>query len=483
MTEQELVGLLKDLITLPKENEWVEFKENFHSHDEIGERLSALSNSACLHNQHCGYLVFGVKDELHTVVGTDFKPSQKKVKQQELETYLVQRLIPRIDFRFYEFEYKGLGVVIFEVPSAVSQPTRYINEAYIRIGSYTRKLNEFPEKESKIWAQKTFRTFEQGIAKRGLSAEDILRLLDSQSYFDLLKIPYPSERKGVIEKFISEKFIKVVTNHYQITNLGAILFAKNIDNFDTLARKAVRVIVYQGKNRINTEREQIGKKGYAVGFEGLINWVNSQLPANEEIGKAFRKETRMYPEIAVRELVANAIIHQNFLEAGTGPMVEIFEDRIEFTNLGLPLITTNRFIDEFQSRNETLAGFMRRIHICEEKGSGIDKVIDGAEVFQLPAPDFQSKEKHTKAIMYAYKDLNHMDKADKVRAAYQHACLCHVSNDKMTNQSLRERFKIKEQNAATASRIIRDTVDEGLIKLDDPDSKSRKYVKYVPFWA
>ena len=80
----------------------------------------------------------------------------------------------------------------------------------------------------------------------------------------------------------------------------------------------------------------------------------------------FRNEARMYPEIAIRELVANTIIHQDFKEKGTGPMVEIFKDRIEFTNPGLPLITTNRFIDEYQSRNEILASFMRKIGICEE---------------------------------------------------------------------------------------------------------------------
>lgn len=263
-------------------------------------------------------------------------------------------------------------------------------------------------------------------------------------YFDLLKIPYPTNRESVIEKFKSEKFVKEVGGKWHITNLGAILFAKNIDEFDSLSRKAVRVIVYKGKNRVFTVREQIGCKGYAVGYEGLINWMNSQLPANEEIGKAFRKEARMYPEIAIRELVANTIIHQDFRETGTGPMIEIFDDRIEFTNPGLPLITTNRFIDEFQSRNETLAAFMRRIGICEEKGSGIDKVIYHAELYQLPGPDFQTKEKHTKAIMYAFKELNDMDKNDKVRAAYQHACLCYVSNEKMTNQSLRNRFKIEE---------------------------------------
>ena len=135
--------------------------------------------------------------------------------------------------------------------------------------------------------------------------------------------------------------------------LASLLRPKNLDEFEEVGRKAVRVIVYKGKNKIDTIREQIGKRGYAVGFEGLIDWINGQLPANEEIGRAFRSETRMYPEIAIRELVANAIIHQDFSEKGF-PMIEIFSDRIEISNPGIPLITPQRFIDEYVSRNERL---------------------------------------------------------------------------------------------------------------------------------
>jgi ATP-dependent DNA helicase RecG len=454
---------------------------------KYGERISALANGACLFNQQNGYLVFGVKDGLQTIEGTSFKPSFHKQKGQELETWLLQRLNPRIDFRIYEFTYADAqekkSMVIFEIPAALHQPVKFIHVGYIRIGSYTRILSEFPEKEAKIWNKKGVKAFEEELAKRNISAEEVISLLDTQSYFDLLKLPYPTNRESVLEKFESEKFIKSLSGKFQITNLGAILFAKNMDDFDLLSRKEVRIIVYKGKNRVFTEREQTGKKGYAIGFEELINFKNSQLPANEEIGRAFRKDARMYPEIAIRELVANALIHQDFKTTGISPMIEIFPDRIEFTNPGLPLITTNRFIDEYQSQNEILASFMRRIGICEEKGSGIDKVIFNAELYQLPAPDFQVQEKHTKSIMYSFKDLNDMDKNDKNRATYQHACLCYVSNEKMTNQSLRERFKIEEKNSAIASRIIRDALQSKLIKEDDPESNSRKFAKYIPYWA
>lgn len=483
MEEIELKSLIKELVTFSQETEWVEFKLNFHSNEEIGERISALANGACLNNKQNGFLIFGVEDKTHTIKGTTFKVKLATQGKEELENWLIQRLDPRIDFKTYEFFYsENIRISMFFIPASVNRPVKFHNQAYIRIGSYTRLLKDFPDKEAKIWNRKTKDIFELQLAKENVDDDTIISLLDTQTYFDLLKLPYPSNRQGVIDKFISENLIIKKTTKYSITNLGAILFAKNLEDFPDLKRKAIRVIVYKNNNKIETIREQIGGKGYVSGYQGLIDWVNSQLPANEEIGKAFRDDKRMYPEIAVRELLANAIIHQDFEEKGF-PMVEIFSDRIEITNPGIPLITPERFIDEYQSRNDTLADLMRRLGICEEKGSGIDKVISYNEIYQLPAPEILIQEKHTKVIMYSYKTLNQMDKKDKVRACYQHCCLRYVSNDKMTNQSLRDRFKIEDKNAAIASRIIKEALLAKVIKEDDPESNSRKYKKYVPFWA
>jgi predicted HTH transcriptional regulator len=482
MTETELKLLLKELVSYSQETEWLEFKLNFHSNEEIGERISALANGACLSKKQYGFLVFGVEDKSHNIKGTTFKVKTATKGKEDLEHWLIQRLDPKIDFKTYEFEYsEGINISMYLIPAAINRPVKFFHNSYIRIGSYTRLLKDFPDKESKIWNRKDNIKFELQLAKENLDADSIVSLLDTQSYFDLLKLPYPSNREGVIDKFISENLI-IKTTKYSITNLGAILFAKDLEEFPDLKRKAIRVIVYKNNNKIETVREQIGGKGYVSGYQGLIDWVNSQLPANEEIGKAFRDDKRMYPEIAVRELLANAIIHQDFEEKGF-PMVEIFSDRIEITNPGIPLITPERFIDEYQSRNDMLADLMRRLGICEEKGSGIDKVISYNEMYQLPAPDILIQEKHTKVIMYSYKTLNQMDKKDKIRACYQHCCLKYVSNDKMTNQSLRERFKIESKNAAIATRIMKEALKTNVIKEDDPESNSRKYKKYIPFWA
>ncbi len=482
MRVEELIAIINDLVKQPKESEWVEFKLNFHSEQEIGERISALANGAAINNQDYGYLVFGIQDETHLIKGTTFKPKKHKKGNEELENWLAQRLDPRIDFRIYEFTYDDTrNISLFVIPAAQNKPVDFIHKAYIRIGSITRNLGEFPEKERKIW-RKTGKPYELETAKSNLSASDVVRLLSTETYFDLMKTPYPSNQSGVIEKFINENLVIKTHQAYAITNLGAILFAKNLQEFEAVQRKSVRVIIYKGKNKVETVREQIGVKGYALGFAGLVDWVNSQLPANEEIGKVLRKESRMYPEIAIRELVANALIHQDLSVKGF-PMIEVFSDRIEISNPGNPLITPDRFIDSYISRNEKLADLMRRMGFCEEKGSGLDKVIFYNEIYQLPPINVITDENRTRVTMFSYKRLNDLDKKEKIRACYQHACLKWVSNEKMSNQSLRERFQIEDKNAAIASRIIKDTFESGMIKEDDPESKSRKHRAYVPFWA
>ena len=344
------------------------------------------------------------------------------------------------------------------------------------------KNKTFGIKEKQIWKNETTETFLLKDAKMNLSLSDIPKYISTETYFDLLQIPYPTTLENVIMRFKEENFVSEYDGLYSVTNLGALLFAKNLNDFGSLARKSMRVIKYQSNNRINTEREIISDKGYAIGLPMLMEMISGQLPANEAIGNILRKDVRMYPEIAVRELVVNSIIHQDFAVKGF-PTVEIFSDRIEISNPGQPVINSDRFIDEYSSRNEKLADIMRRMGFCEEKGSGLDKTVFHIELFQLPAVKITVQENRTILTLYSYKTLNDMSKEEKIRACYQHSCLKYVSNEIMTNQTLRERFGIEEHNAALASRIIKDTVEMGLIKEDNPDNRSRKFRRYSPWWA
>ena len=480
-----LASLLHELRQLPKETEWVEFKCNNANPEEIGEYISALANSAALCGKVNAYLVWGITNDNHDLVGTTFYPSQAKKGNEELENWLLRLLQPHIHFRFVEFEFDGKSFSMIEVPCATHQPVRFNGIEYIRVGSYKKKLKDHQEKERALWRVFEVTPFEQQVALESLDAADVLQLLDYPAYFRLLEAPLPENRDGILARLADDRMIQSHrSGHWDILNLGAILFASDLSHFKHLERKAVRVVEYDGDARIRTKREYPGHLGYAAGFEELIGFLRNMLPENEVIGEALRKSVPMYPELAIRELVANVIIHQDFTMTGVSPMVEVFDSRLEITNPGEPLIDTRRFLDTPpRSRNEALASFLRRIGICEERGSGIDKVVFQTELYQLPAPLFEVTGGQTRAILFAYKTFARMDKADRVRAAYLHACLQYVQRKQMTNTTLRKRFVIEEKNRAQISRVISDAIDAGMIRPNNPESESRRHASYVPYWA
>ncbi|TRW48062.1 transcriptional regulator [Aliidiomarina halalkaliphila] len=484
-SSEYLRSLLEELCSLPQETEWVEFKQDNDDPLMIGEYISALANSAALLGKQFGYVVWGVENDSHDVTGTAFKPSVTKHKQQELESWLLQKTKPRIHFRFFEFEsITGRDVVILEIEAAKRDPVQFDGTEFIRVGSYKKKLRDFPAKERELWRAFDATPFEQQSAADNLTADAVLKLLDYAAYFDLMNIPLPENREGILSTLMNDQIIdKNEAGQWVITNLGAILFAKDLSNFNRLKRKAVRIVQYKGANRVETTREIEGVKGYAIGFDGLINYLKALLPANEQIKNALRKEVPVYPELAIRELVANALIHQDFSITGTGPLIEVFDTRLEITNPGAPLVAPERFLDSPpRSRNEALASLMRRIGFCEERGSGIDKVIFETEFYQLPAPIFESFEQNTRTMLFAYRAFKDMTKEERLRACYFHCALRYLSRQPMTNATLRERFGIEARNASMISRLLTQALENNVIKPYD-ETVGKKAMSYVPMWA
>ncbi len=483
-SNDDLVGLVHELCTLPRETEWGEFKTNNLNPTEIGEYISALANAAALLDKPRAYVLWGVEDGTRRFVGTTFEPATVKHGNENLENWLTRLLQPQVPFRFHTCEVDDVRVVLLEIDRALHQPVRFGGEEYIRVGSYKKKLKDHPEKERALWQRFMTTSFEDGMAAQRLSSEDVLQLLAFPSYFDLLQVPLPSDQAGILAALEADGLVqRFEGGSLSITNLGAILFAKDLSKFDGLHRKIVRIVQYAGKGRILTTKEQSVVSGYAVGFEGLIQSVIAVLPTNEVIERALRKTVPMFPPLVVREVVANALIHQDFSVTGTGPMIEVFDDRMEITNPGRPLVPTDRLLDQPpRSRNEKLASLMRRFGICEERGSGIDKVVFQIELFQLPAPLFEVPGESMRVVLFGHRVLKDMEKADRVRACYLHACLRYVTRQPMTNTSLRERFGIDEKNAALASRLLGEAVEAGMILVRDSEAGTRSRT-YLPFWA
>lgn len=486
MTQDEvfLHSLVHELISLPTETGWLELKQNNAEPQEIGEYIAALANSAALDGKARAYLLWGVDDVTHALVGTSFNPTSKRVGGEELESWLLRQLAPKIGFCFHHVTVDRLPLVLLEIDRAFRHPVQFAGVDYVRIGSYKKKLKDFPEKERALWRIFDATPFELLAAAEKLTSDEVLQLLDYPAYFDMLDQPLPDQKKSILQTLAFDQLIERQDGgRWLIRNLGALLFAKRLADFGRLQRKAVRVVVYQGTGRVSTLQEQAFSRGYAAGFEGMTKFINGLRPSNEIMGQALRKAVPVYPVLAIRELVANALIHQDFSITGSGPMVEFFDDRMEITNPGASLVDAQRLLDSPpRSRNETLASLMRRVGICEERGSGIDKVVSETERYQLPAPTFEVLGDSTRSTLLTPRALIKMDSADRIRAIYLHACLRYVERDFMTNTTLRGRFGIATKNSATASRLIKEALSAKMIRLHD-ESAAPKYRKYVPWWA
>lgn len=455
----------------PAEHQRLEFKEAKEQFDN----RKLYQYCVAIANEGGGVLLLGIADRPpRPVVGTRAFSNPLGMAER-----LFQVLGFRVDIE--AVAHPDGRVLVFHIPS------RPRGTAYHHDGQYLMRSGEgvVPMSEDQLR-----RIFAEGgpdwleeYSLSELDAQQVVELLDTQTYFELLKLPYPSDRDAVVERLRSDRLVDNTGGGLAIRRLGGLLLAKKLDQFHDLRRKAPRVIVYTGTSKLETRLDKTGMRGYAVGFQRLVNFVMEQLPQNEVIEAALRKEVKLVPDIAIRELIANALIHQDLTVGGASVMVEVYADRVEISNPGSPVVPVMRFIDGYQSRNERLADVMRRMGICEEKSSGIDRVVSAAEVFQLPAPVFRAEHSRTTVVIFGPRGFDAMDRDDRIRACYQHCCLRWVVSQRMTNQSLRERFHLPESKSATVSQVIAAAIEAQCIKPDEKVGASRKYARYLPIWA
>ena len=321
-------------------------------------------------------------------------------------------------------------------------------------------------------------------AKNDLELSQALGLIDYPAYFTLQNKSIPETHENIAHDLLEDELLKKQDNGlYTITNLGAILFARRFVDFPSISRKAIRIVQFAGKSKVNLLKEHTISKGYAIGFEWLLEYLTALLPSKEIITGAIRQTQKSYPEVAIREIIANALIHQDFSISGSSVVVEIYDDRIEFCNPGAPLIDIERIIDTPpKSRNEKLASMMRRIKMCEELGTGWDKITVSCELMQIPTPEIRVYAENTKIILYSFIPFSMLSPETKLRSCYFHACIMYLIHEPMNNTSLRKRFGLDEQNSASISRLFRDAVNCGLIKIENPNTAPR-YKRYIPYWA
>ncbi|MBO6904161.1 MAG: putative DNA binding domain-containing protein, partial [Parvibaculum sp.] len=326
MALPDAIHLVESLRSHPSETEWFEFKRGHFDPEDVGEYVSALANSAMLHNERLAFLVYGIEDKTHEVVGADVHLKDEKVKGEPFESWLSRYLSPKINLAFEWCLIGGKHVEILCIEPAYDRPVRFRNVAYIRINSIKKRLEEFPEKERTLWNLTSRYSFEDGIAATHVSPQEII---DKFACADLCGLLYgsPLPDARAIENFAAEGLIRDdQQGAYDITNLFALCAARDLTQFKTVAHKAPRVVVYKDTTKLTGIEDIEGKLGYAVAFKRMLAFIMRQTGGREVLEHGVRRYAHFYPEDAVREFLANALIHQDLMQSGGRPTIEIFAD-------------------------------------------------------------------------------------------------------------------------------------------------------------
>nr|WP_315208031.1 ATP-binding protein [uncultured Albidiferax sp.] len=473
--------LAESLSPIPHELNELDWKASLSTHkDRLAEHLMAMANQP-----NGGVLVFGIDNdgaavgvsngEVEHIIGTLANLGREAIEPPLALDHAVVEYTP------------DTAILLVKIPESAIKPAqrrgKSVEETWIRSGGTTRKASR--QEIGALMMNSAPMRWEDLRASTLLQLDEVAELLDLQAIARLLERPLPDNDDDLARWLVAEGLTTPEGRGHYITNFGAIAAARQLKDFPNLVRKAIRVVIYQGTNKVDTIEELSGQRGYAVGFEELIGYLRKMLPHSEVIKQSLRTEVRVYPEIALRELIANALIHQDFHIHGTGPMVDVYSDRIAITNPGtlLPGKRPDRLIGATpESRNEKLAYAFRRFRICEERGTGFQKVVQAIELFGMPPLRITPEENTFSVTLSAPRKFADMETPERIEACYQHAVLQYLSSQTLTNTTLRERFKLHDKQRNAITNLIGEAVNAGRIRRKDTSS-GNKFAEYIPYWV
>lgn len=463
------------------EQPWIELKHALADPRKIGETISAVANAAALNAQPYGYVLWGFEDGTRACVGTPFRPREARVGNEDLTLHLTRMLRPRVELEWFELSVPEGMLVALRIPAPQIEPMGYQGARLCRVGPHNQRLADHPQVEARLWqVLSNQRAEEQFVCE--CDEHEVVQLLDLDAGAQLLQVP----REAVLETLVRHSALREAsTGRYQLTAMPLLLIGRDLEPFPRIRRHAPRVVVYTGTERLNAEGEVAGRRGFALGFEGLLDHVMRKLGTFEQYVGGRRVATPVIPELAVREVLGNALIHQDLLVPGAGPLVEVFTDRLEVSNPGRPLANdVRRLLDQPpQSRNEGLATLMRLMGFAEERGSGIDKVVYELEAAKLPSLVIDDEDNRTRVTLWKHREFSELALEDRLWTVYYHACVSWMrGRQPIRNQSVRERFGLEDAQAPTVSRLLKLAVDGGWIR-PHGDTGGGRSMAYVPFWA
>lgn len=356
--------IISEAINLPHETEWIELKTNYWNPDGIGEYISALSNSAAMCGKKFGYMIWGIDNDNHQIVGTNIDFEQD-IKNEPFKHYLARNLSPSINFEFDEEFIDDKRIILLTIPAAKDIPTEFSKERFIRIGSSKENLRRYPQREGKLWM----------ILSRGLPS---LTNTDSERQeltFEKLFMYYVIKGK-TISKESFEKNLSLRNEASGKYNLLALLLSD--DN-----AISVRLSMFNGTKKSDGLKsvKEFGNTCILYALDAVANYGKDVLntPLTNETGRVLeRKDVLLFDDDAYREAVINAFVHNDW-QGLNAPQIAVFTDRIEIISHGTlaPEQTYDGFFRGLSVPvNPALAHILMQLNISDRSGKGVPTITN-----------------------------------------------------------------------------------------------------------
>lgn len=398
MNTRELIALLDRLRDEPRESEWLEFKANRFEAHVLGEYVSALANSACLLGKPRAYLVFGIEDGTHAVVGTAFDPAAETVKGKEgrgnqlLPLWLSLHLQPNTGYDIHPFEYQSRRVVMFEIHPAYDQPVKFDGTAYIRDGSSKTELSKYPEKERQIWSRRVDWSAEV-CERANLDDLDPAAVAKARTEY---KTKFPA-KAAEVDGWDDGTFLNKtkLTTHGGVTHAALLLLGR--EESSTLLAPAVARMSWILKNDRNEELdyEHFGPP-FLLNVDRILARIRNLTVRELPDGTLFPIEISQYDPWVIREALHNCIAHQDYGLRGRINVVET-PGRLILSNVGTFLPGNVETVIQQDApleiyRNPLLAEVMVNLNMIDTQGGGIKRMFQKQRSRFFPLPDYDLSE-------------------------------------------------------------------------------------------
>lgn len=389
MSNAEHIALVDRLRREPTECEWLEFKRNRYEPQDTGRYLSALANGAGLRGRPRGYLLFGIDDTTHEVIGTDFDPYQAKGQgNQDLMLWLALGLQPNNGLDVYVVPHPDGRVVVFDVAAAWDRPVQFYGVAWIRVGSSLTELSKHPDRQRTLWSRRADWSAE--VCERATLADldpDALQKARAQ-----YAIKFP-DQAGRLSDWDDRTFLNKakLTIDGGITHAALVLLGRSeVSGLLSPALAWISWLLKDGQNR-DLDYQHFGPP-FLLQVDRVLARIRNLTVRALPSGTLFPVELSQYDPWVLREALHNCIAHQDYRQPQRIQVVES-PTWVLLTNGGSFLagsveevIRRDAPVDTY--RNPFLAQAMVNLNMIDTQGGGIKRMFQSQVRRSFPLPDY-----------------------------------------------------------------------------------------------